>query len=69
MFDTTAATAVAAHADNDYAQLLAEMGLTGAILVGLFLAGISFAILRGYALCGADLFPTPFMVWRWDLLP
>src|SRR5205814_1811829 len=40
------ATAIAAHADNDYVQLLEEMGLAGAVLVGLFLAGISFTILR-----------------------
>ena len=46
MFDTTAATAVAAHADNDYAQLLEEMGLVGAILIGLFFAGVAVAILK-----------------------
>jgi O-antigen ligase/tetratricopeptide (TPR) repeat protein len=46
MFDKAAATAIAVHADNDYAQLLEEMGLAGAILVGLFVGGVSFAILK-----------------------
>jgi O-antigen ligase/tetratricopeptide (TPR) repeat protein len=46
MFDSTAAAAVAAHADNDYAELLEEMGVAGAILVGLFFAGVAITILK-----------------------
>jgi O-antigen ligase/tetratricopeptide (TPR) repeat protein len=40
MFDTAANAAVATHADNDYAQLLEETGLIGAILFAAFLIGI-----------------------------
>lgn len=41
MFDTSKIVAVAAHADNDYAQLLEETGLLGAVLVIAFVAGIA----------------------------
>jgi O-antigen ligase/tetratricopeptide (TPR) repeat protein len=46
MFDAAAAAAVAEHADNDYAQLLEEMGLIGAITLGLFFAGIAVTALK-----------------------
>jgi tetratricopeptide (TPR) repeat protein len=41
MFDTAVTPVLAAHADNDYAQLLEEMGLVGAALVALFLIGVA----------------------------
>ncbi len=51
MFDDSVTPAIAAHADNDYAQLLEETGLVGALLVALFVAGIATLainlILRG----------------------
>jgi O-antigen ligase len=40
MFDTATIAALAAHADNDYAQMLEETGLVGAILLAVFLIGI-----------------------------
>jgi O-antigen ligase/tetratricopeptide (TPR) repeat protein len=46
MFDTATTAAVATNADNDYVQLLEEMGLAGAILVGLFLAGVGFTAVK-----------------------
>jgi len=39
MFDTATTPALAAHADNDYAQMLEETGLIGMGLVGIFLFG------------------------------
>jgi O-antigen ligase/tetratricopeptide (TPR) repeat protein len=51
MFDRAKSTSIAVHADNDYAQLLEEMGLIGGVLVGLFLAVIirdcAWLMLRG----------------------
>jgi tetratricopeptide (TPR) repeat protein len=41
MFDTAVTPILAAHADNDYAQLLEEMGLAGAAMVALFLIGVA----------------------------
>ncbi len=41
MFDTAVTPILAAHADNDYAQLLEEMGLAGAATVAVFLIGIT----------------------------
>lgn len=41
MFDRSVTPVVAAHADNDYAQLLEETGVVGAVLVALFLFGIA----------------------------
>jgi tetratricopeptide (TPR) repeat protein len=46
MFDTTLVPAVAAHADNDYAQSLEEMGIVGAILIGIFLTGVALTIIK-----------------------
>jgi tetratricopeptide (TPR) repeat protein len=46
MFDTAVTPVVAAHADNEYAQLLEEMGVAGAAFVGLFLAGIAVLTVR-----------------------
>jgi O-antigen ligase/tetratricopeptide (TPR) repeat protein len=40
MFDTAVTPILAAHADNDYAQLLEEMGLAGAAMVAVFLLGV-----------------------------
>ena len=46
MFDTAVTPVVAAHADNEYAQLLEEMGVAGAAFVGLFLAAIAVLTVR-----------------------
>jgi O-antigen ligase/cytochrome c-type biogenesis protein CcmH/NrfG len=46
MFDRSVTPVVAAHADNDYAQLLEETGVAGAILVAAFLFGISQLVLK-----------------------
>lgn len=46
MFDTIPTPTLAAHADNDYAQLLEEMGVAGAIFVGLFFAGVGFLAIQ-----------------------
>ncbi|HEY3391959.1 MAG TPA: O-antigen ligase family protein [Lacipirellulaceae bacterium] len=46
MFDTAVTPSLAAHADNDYAQLLEEMGLTGAALVAAFLFGVAALAVR-----------------------
>lgn len=46
MFDTSRTSALAAHADNDYAQMLEEMGLIGASLVALFFAGVCFVAIQ-----------------------
>jgi O-antigen ligase len=51
MFDEAVTPSLAVHAYNDYAQLLEETGVAGAVLVGLFVAGIATLavklILRG----------------------
>jgi O-antigen ligase len=41
MFDTAVTPVLAAHADNDYAQLLEEMGVAGAALVAFFVIGVA----------------------------
>jgi O-antigen ligase/tetratricopeptide (TPR) repeat protein len=41
MYDTALTPVVAAHADNDYAQLLEEMGLLGTFCVATFLVSIA----------------------------
>jgi tetratricopeptide (TPR) repeat protein len=46
MFDTSANPALAGHADNDYVQLLEEMGLVGAALVLVFLIGVATIIAK-----------------------
>jgi tetratricopeptide (TPR) repeat protein len=46
MFDRSVTPIVAAHADNDYAQLLEETGVAGALLVAAFLFGIAQLIVR-----------------------
>lgn len=46
MYDRAVTPAVAAHADNDYAQLLEETGLIGAALVALFLGMIALTASR-----------------------
>jgi O-antigen ligase len=51
MFDTAVMPALAAHADNDYAQLLEEMGLAGAAIVAVFVIGVA-AIAVSLALRG-----------------
>ena len=52
MFDEAVTPSLAVHADNDYAQLLEETGIVGAVLVGLFVVGIATLaaklILRGH---------------------
>lgn len=40
MFDTATISSLAAHADNDYAQMLEETGLVGSALIGALLIGI-----------------------------
>jgi tetratricopeptide (TPR) repeat protein len=46
MFDRSVTPAIATHADNDYAQLLEETGVAGAVLVAAFLVGIVSLIVR-----------------------
>jgi tetratricopeptide (TPR) repeat protein len=46
MFDTAVTPMLAAHADNDYAQLLEEMGLAGAAIVAVFVIGIAMLAVR-----------------------
>jgi O-antigen ligase/cytochrome c-type biogenesis protein CcmH/NrfG len=46
MFDRSVTPVVAAHADNDYAQLLEETGVAGAALVAAFLFGIGQLIYK-----------------------
>jgi tetratricopeptide (TPR) repeat protein len=46
MFDTSVTPVVAAHADNDYAQLLEEVGLAGAGLLAAFLIGVAVLAVR-----------------------
>jgi O-antigen ligase/tetratricopeptide (TPR) repeat protein len=46
MFDTSASPYLAAHADNDYAELLEELGIAGAICVAAFLAWVGFRAVR-----------------------
>jgi O-antigen ligase/tetratricopeptide (TPR) repeat protein len=46
MFDTSTTPNIAAHADNDYAQLLEETGVVGAGLVAAFLAGIAVLVAK-----------------------
>lgn len=46
MFDTAVSPDVAAHADNDYAQLLEETGIVGTLLLGLFLGGVAVLGIR-----------------------
>jgi tetratricopeptide (TPR) repeat protein/O-antigen ligase len=46
MFDTAVTPILAAHADNDYAQLLEEMGLAGAAMVALFLIGVASTAIK-----------------------
>jgi O-antigen ligase len=40
MFDTATSRSIAAHADNDYAQLLEETGIVGVMLLAAFLIGV-----------------------------
>jgi tetratricopeptide (TPR) repeat protein len=44
LFDSAASPYLAAHADNDYAELLEEMGIAGAVCVLAFLAWAAFRI-------------------------
>ncbi|MFO0789220.1 MAG: O-antigen ligase family protein [Pirellulales bacterium] len=46
MFDTSPTPTLAAHADNDYAQLFEEMGLAGALVAGAFFVGIAMLAAR-----------------------
>jgi tetratricopeptide (TPR) repeat protein len=46
MYDQSVSPVLAAQADNDYAQLLEETGITGAALVGAFAAGIAWLVFR-----------------------
>ena len=46
MFDTSETSAFAGHADNDYAQLLEETGVTGALCVAVFAATIAALLVR-----------------------
>jgi tetratricopeptide (TPR) repeat protein/O-antigen ligase len=46
MFDSSTSPYLAAHADNDYAELLEELGIAGAICVAAFLASIGFHAIR-----------------------
>lgn len=46
-YDTTASTGLAEQADNDYAQLLAEMGIVGVAMVAAFLGTLIWRIRRG----------------------
>ncbi|HEX2474837.1 MAG TPA: O-antigen ligase family protein, partial [Lacipirellulaceae bacterium] len=46
MFDTAVTPILAAHADNDYAQLLEEMGLAGAATVAVFLIGVAAVAIK-----------------------
>ncbi|MEX0643465.1 MAG: O-antigen ligase family protein [Pirellulales bacterium] len=46
MFEDSVTPYLAVHADNDYAQLLEETGLAGAVLVGLFVGGIATLAMR-----------------------
>lgn len=45
LYDRSVTRAMAAHADNDYAQLLEETGIVGTALVALFLGGIASLII------------------------
>lgn len=45
LFDRSVTQAMAAHADNDYAQLLEETGIAGSALVAVFLGGIASLII------------------------
>jgi len=46
MFDSSASAYLAAHADNDYVELLEEVGLTGALCVAAFVASIGILAYR-----------------------
>jgi O-antigen ligase len=46
MFDTSVSRSIATHADNDYAQLLEEMGVAGTALVAAFLSGVAMLVGR-----------------------
>jgi O-antigen ligase/tetratricopeptide (TPR) repeat protein len=46
MFDASVVRELAAHADNDYAQLLEEVGLFGALLVAAFVVIIGYRLVR-----------------------
>jgi O-antigen ligase/tetratricopeptide (TPR) repeat protein len=46
MYDESVSPVLAAQADNDYAQLLEETGITGAALVGAFAIGIGWLAIR-----------------------
>jgi hypothetical protein len=46
MFDRSVLPALAAHADNEYAQLLEETGVVGAMLVAAFLIGMALTAVR-----------------------
>ncbi len=46
MYDESVSPVLAAQADNDYAQLLEETGITGATLVGAFAIGIAWLVFR-----------------------
>jgi O-antigen ligase/tetratricopeptide (TPR) repeat protein len=46
MFDTAVTPVLAAHADNDYAQLLEEMGVAGAAMVAVFVIGVAALAVR-----------------------
>jgi O-antigen ligase/tetratricopeptide (TPR) repeat protein len=60
MFDTATSPSLAAHADNDYAQLLEETGVVGAAAVAAFLAIVASALVtlcrRGVAPISAAAF-------------
>jgi tetratricopeptide (TPR) repeat protein/O-antigen ligase len=46
MFDTAVTPNIAVHADNDYAQLLEETGIAGALFVTAFLGGIAMYVIK-----------------------
>jgi O-antigen ligase/tetratricopeptide (TPR) repeat protein len=46
MFDTAVTPVIAAHADNDYAQLLEEMGVAGAAMVAAFVIGVAALVVK-----------------------
>jgi O-antigen ligase/tetratricopeptide (TPR) repeat protein len=46
MFDTSQSPVLAAHADNDYAQLLEETGAVGAVLMAAFYIGIVYLVVK-----------------------
>ena len=64
LFDTSVTRSIATHADNDYAQLLEETGVVGAVLVAAFLAGIAMLVtklvLRGRSSAAAGILGLAF---------